>query len=314
MIAYDRLSQIIPPDQALANKALQVSLQQIKNISHLLLPGLASAYEYIETTKDLPLISALTQPVPDDVIDYYKNTFATGSGVDDNIAVTDLLGAAAGAGYTQPINNCVSIINSLTTDGTLTNLITTYTRMENTVNGVYGNPITGPVIIPAGPGAGTYTDANDAFGPLISNAQTYINAVVSANSSATTSLNTEFDGMAAKLVTEYNNQVLAGITYAELIPDARDPLLAFVQILPNYGLDIVENGTSWYLEQVADLSVIGGQAIVGCLRQGRNTAVMQAVGVGFDTEIPADPTQTPPVATFIPATYTEQQAANLVIK
>jgi len=314
MIAYDRLSQIIPPDQALANKALQVSFQQIKNVSQLLLPGLASAYEYIETTKDLPLISALEQPVPDDVINYYKTAFATGSGVDDNIAVTDLIGAAAGAGYTQPINNCVSIINSLTDDGTLTNLITTYTRMENTVNGVYGNAVTGPIVIPAGIGNGTYSDANDAVSVLIGNAQTYINAAVSANSSATTSLNTEFNNMAIKLVTEYDNQVLAGITISELLTDARDPLLAFVQMLPNYGLDIIENGASWYLEQVSDLTVIGGEAIVGCLRQGRNTVVMQTVGVGFDTEIPSEPTQTPTKATFIPSTYTESQAANLVIK
>ena len=32
MSTYSQLSQIIPPDQALASKALQAGLQQVKNI------------------------------------------------------------------------------------------------------------------------------------------------------------------------------------------------------------------------------------------------------------------------------------------
>ena len=64
MIAYDRLSQIIPGDQALAWKAIQVSLQQVKGIVDLELPDLAVAFSGTETTKDLDLISALTEPVP----------------------------------------------------------------------------------------------------------------------------------------------------------------------------------------------------------------------------------------------------------
>jgi hypothetical protein len=54
MIAYDRLSQIIPPDMALANKALQVSLQQISGISEMNLPTLANTVSVMQTTKDLP--------------------------------------------------------------------------------------------------------------------------------------------------------------------------------------------------------------------------------------------------------------------
>ena len=57
-ITYERLSLIIPPDQALANKAIQVSLQQIKNISTLSLAQLAAAFSNMQTTRDLPAISA----------------------------------------------------------------------------------------------------------------------------------------------------------------------------------------------------------------------------------------------------------------
>jgi hypothetical protein len=80
MIALDRLQQIIPPDQALANKALQVALQQITNIDQLSLPTLAAAASTVETTKDLPLVSALTQAVPSNVADYFIDTLTDGTG------------------------------------------------------------------------------------------------------------------------------------------------------------------------------------------------------------------------------------------
>jgi hypothetical protein len=45
MIAFDRLQQIIPADQALANKALSVALGQINGISQVNLPTFARAVD-----------------------------------------------------------------------------------------------------------------------------------------------------------------------------------------------------------------------------------------------------------------------------
>jgi hypothetical protein len=315
MIAYDRLSQIIPPDQALANKALQVSLQQIKNISKLTLPGLASAFKFADTTKDLPLINALAEPVPANVVAYYTTDYATGSGPNGQLRITDVIGAAAGAGYTQPITNCVSIINSLTTAGTLSTLITVYQRMQNTVDGIYGDPVAGPVVVPAGPGAGTYSDAATALDSgLIPAAQTAIAAVQAAKPTETTQLNTEFDNMAEKLISENANQTLAQINISNLLTSDRNSTDFFALALPEYGVDVAENGAAWYLEQVADLTTLGGQAIVGCLRQGRNAVIFQTVGVGQDTKIPDVPTETPPTATLLPSSYSATEAANLIVK
>jgi hypothetical protein len=49
MSTYSQLRQIIPPDQALASKALQAGLQQVKNIFDTELPQLAVATEGLET-------------------------------------------------------------------------------------------------------------------------------------------------------------------------------------------------------------------------------------------------------------------------
>jgi hypothetical protein len=312
MITYERLSKIIPPDQALACKAMSVSLQQVKNIDILSLPQLASAFVNTVTTKDLDQINALTTAVPPDVAQFYTDYYATGTGTGNTLVVTDLLGAAVGVTYIDQLNNVVTTINSL--GNGLSNLTTIYTRMQNTVNGVYGNAVSGPVTIPAGYAAGVYANADVAFSTaLIPNAVIEIGNVVTANPTQTTSLNSEFNTMAQKIITESENLTLATINIAELNTDDRSPVMSFVESLPDYGINKEQNGPVFFLEQVANLSTLGGQAIVGCLREGQNLAVLNSVGVGVDTNIPSEPSLPNPVANLIPATYTESQAANLVV-
>ena len=314
MITYERLSKIIPADQALACKAVSVSLQQIKNIDVLGLPQLATAFTDTVTTKDLPDINALTQAVPANVANYYINTYGTGTGTGNTLVLTDLLGAAVGVDYIDQLNNAVTTINSLTTLGNLANLTTIYTRMENTVNGVYGPAVTGPVIIPAGYGAGTYANADDAIGTaLTSNAIIEIGNVANTNPTQVSALNTDFNNMAQKVITENNNLILAAIEIANLVTTDRGPVMSFVESLPEYGINKEQNGPTWFLEQVADITTLGGQAIVGCLREGQNLAVLNNVGIGVDTAIPSEPSSPNPVANLIPSTYTESQAANLVV-
>jgi hypothetical protein len=315
MITYERLSKIIPADQALACKAVSVSLQQIKNVSTLSSPQLAVAFVATVTTRDLDQINALTVAVPANVAAYYTDTYATGTGTGNTLVLTDLLGAAVGVTYIDQLNNVVTTLNSLGNVGALSNLTTIYTRMENTVNGVYGNAVTGPVTIPAGYAAGTYANADVAFSTaLIPNAVVEIGNVVTAYPTQTTSMNTEFDTMAQKVLTESNNLTLATINIAELTTTDRGPVMSFVESLPTYGINQEQNGPTWFLEQVADLTTLGGQAIVGCLREGQNLAILNNVGIGVDTNIPSQPSSPNPVANLIPATYTEAQAANLVVK
>jgi hypothetical protein len=312
MITFERLKQIIPADQALACKAISVSLQQVKNIVNLDLPTLANSCVNTVTTRNLNLINALTEPVPASVADFYSTNYATGSGPNGTLVLTDMLGACVGVTYIDQLNNCVSIINSMTTLNTLTSV---YSRMANTVNGVYGNPVTGPIVIPAGPASGTYADADSAFqSGLIPSAVSAINGVIAADPANTTLLNNEFNTMAQKVISENNNLTLASIDVLNLITNNRGPVMSFVQSIPDYGLDKTQNGAAWVLEQVADTTTLGGQAIVGCLREGQNLAVLNAAGIGQDTAIPSTPSVEPPTANLMSSTYSSTDAGNLTVK
>lgn len=311
---FQDLSLIIPPDQALACQALRVSLQQIKSIENLSLPQLSQAFLNTETTRDLPLINQLTKPVPDSVINFYNSTFGTGSGVDGTLVIGDMMGVSAGFEFTTDMTNTTAIINSLTASGSLANLITVYDRMLNTVDGVYGDPVIGPVIIPAGIASGTYIDADDAFGnALIPNATSIISTVVSVNPTETTQLNQLWNGMAADLISQNNNLLSANVDIANLILDQRSAVLSLVNDLPSFGIDTQQNGVRAFVEAIADLTSLGGQAIIGCMREGKNSITLNQVGIGIDLTIPNTPTAEPVSAELIPSGYTESQAANLII-
>jgi len=314
MITYQRLSLIIPPDQALACKAIQVSLQQIKNISNMSLAQLAAAFANMQTTRDLDLISSLTTAVPPSVAEFYANAYGTGTGPNGTLVISDLLGAAIGVPFTSDLTNVTTTINSMTSDGILNTLIVIYTRMQNTVDGVYNTGIDDTVVIPAGPGAGTYANPDEALNALIIVAAAEVAGIESVYPTQSSVLNSNFISMAANLNLENINLSLASIDVANLDPTSRGPIMSFVQSLPDYGVNTEQDGPAQFLETISNLSTQGGQAIVACLREGKNIFVLDAVGAGQDTVIPSTVNSVPPRANLIPSTYTEAEAANLVVK
>lgn len=309
MIAYDRLSQIVPADQALAAKALATSLQQIAGITNMSLPVLANTVSQLQTTNNLPLVSALTQAVPANVANVFINS-AGGTGTNNTVLIIDILGTAAGTVHTQALTNTVAQFNTMN----LVSLTSTYTTMANVVNGDYGDPVTGPVVILTGPYANTYTNADDAFGnALIPGAQSEISNTVAAYPTQVTTLNQDWGNMANQLVLEQNQQANANLNFSELQANSTSSIYGFIQSLPSYGADTTEGGTTQFLESVANLTDFTGQSIVASLRQTINQTVLTAAGIQTNSNIPSNPNPPPPQANLIPATYTSQQAANIVI-
>lgn len=335
MIAYDRLSQIIPADQALANKAVATALQQIAGVVNTTLPTLATAVINQQTTNNLPLISALTEPVPASVANYLANIAGTDG---QPVEVCDVLGVAAGYQVTGYFQNTVATLANTNT----AYLTTVYQTMNSVVGNVYGDPVNGPVTIPGGsPAAGTYyaetgnvgnvsnvvisTAADSAMtgtggdtpptGPgLIPVATTAIANITSTSSSQVAVLNSYFNSMAQQVVQENNLQARAQIDFANLVPNNSPSIYSLVYSLPTYGQQTEQGGQAQFWEGVANLSTFTGQAIVGALREGRNKTFLNNTGIITNSAVPADPNPPIPPANLIPSTYSAQQAANLVVK
>ena len=335
MIAYDRLSQIIPSDQALAAKALATSLQQISGVTNMTLPVLANAVINLQTTNNLPLISALTQAVPTSVSDYLSNIAGTAG---NSVVVCDVLGIAAGYQVTDYFLNTVSTFANTN----IAYLTTVYQTMNSVVGNVYGDPVNGPVTIPGGqPAAGTYyanignvgnvsnvvlsSAADSAFtgtggdtpptGPgLLPVATNAIVSITTTSSAQVSTLNSYFTSMAAQVTQEKNLQSKAQIDFANLIPNNSPTVYSLVYNLPSYGVQTEQGGMAQFWEGVANISTFTGQAVVATLREGVNLALLGNAGIRTNTLVPSDPNPPLAQANLIPSTYTAAQAANAVVQ
>lgn len=313
MIAYDRLSLIIPADQALANKALQVALQQITNIGSAPLPVLANTIANLETTKDLPLVEALTVAVPSSVANVYINSLQVRA--NNVVTVSDVLGTMVGYNETDALVNTVEFFSEMDLDY----LDSVYATMLDVVNGVYDQPVfpTGyEVVIPPGtPGTGTYTSRDSALSTgLIPVAQTEIGNLIIDYPTQTSTMNTEWTGMANQVVTEQALQQKASIVFANLTANDKTSVYGIIYGLPQYGIDSAQGGKAQFMEEAADFNTFTGQCIIGAMREGRNQVVLGASAVVSNSGVPAEPNPAPPQATLIPSTYTASEAGNLVIR
>lgn len=295
---YNNLIKIIPSDQALANQAIALGLNQVKNIFSLSLPEFAKAVVATETNAGLPAINNLTQPIPTSVVTSLNSTLATGTGPNGTLTLFDFFGALAGTPYAEQYNQITTTLNSMYTansTGTLTDATTgVYTIMQNTLDGDYTiitnpSPVELTITIPTGlPGEGVYTSLSDAFTVgLIPAAGNLIANIVSLNASNATSLNSNTTTIASQLVLEQNNLASAKVVYADLTAGDRSPLLSLASSLHEIGTDITPGGQNDFFTAIADTSNIYGQAIVASLREGRNLALFDNAGIGTDTQIPS---------------------------
>lgn len=324
----DELGKIIPPAQAIANKAIQVALQQINNMPNTSLPRLAEAVlgnidnpwdvtqsylpntvvsngspvpAYYQSSTDvpagtdinntnywdpitlgglntmdgLPLIQAQTTPVDSSVTDYFATDVATGTGPDGTITTYDVLGLALDAdNFAAQLNTATTAINALQTAGSLAALNTAYSNIASASNNTQA--IT------------HIADANAAIAAL--SASPYV-----------TTLNTAWTYMAnlMNLSAKYTDQT--GIDYFVLEAGDKNSVYAFVQNLPSYGLLTANGDAAEFLENLADTSTLGGQAIVGVMREGRNDARLSTAGLYNVNQIPSDP-EVAPISVIPPVT------------
>ena len=325
-LSYIRLQQIIPADQALANKALTNVLSQVKTIFDTTGLSLTAATQGLETNKGLSLINALTQPIPDNVYDFFTQTGTSGTGPDGIYLLVDVIGTPTGWITNDALSNTVAVLNSMTTANAflgLTNSVNgVYTVMANTSAGNYtvqtsfdppdpDNAWT--TTIPGGlPGAGTYVantisgSIQAAFtGGLIPAMLTQVNTIVATYPAQVAQTNNNWANISIQVDRVDQNLVAAQIDFANLQPNLQPTGLVYG--LPDYGLDTVEGGAAFFMESLAQTSTIGGQAIVSTMREARNQVRLSSAGI--ETDIIVSDVVAEPQAQLSNGQYTASEAA-----
>jgi hypothetical protein len=262
------------------------------------------------TLKGLDLVANTTTPVPASVATYYNASLALGSGPNGTYLTTDFFGSTAGIPFNNDLTTVTSTISAQLTAGTLTTLNDIYSRMVSVVTSAYGTPPT--ITIPAGSAAGVYATYDLALAALITAADAAIGTAIVTMGTATTTLNTAWTEMVQHSANEPVFQAKASINYATLTAGAQLPITAFIPALAGYGQDTQVGMSAQFLESIANTANQYGQAMVGALREGRNTAGLDAVNLKIDNGVPQQPTSVPPQATLSNSEYTPAQARALV--
>ena len=271
----------------------------------------AAYSQKLSTLKGLPLVANTTTPVPAAVATYYQTNLANGSGPNGTYLTTDFFGSAAGIPYNDYLTTVTSTISAQLAAGTLTTLNTVYSYMVNLITDVYGLP--GAIALPAPYNTGNpYASYDAALAVLITGADAAIGTAISAMGTATTTLNTAWTAMTTHSANEATFQTQASINYATLTAGAQLPITAFIPALAGYGQDTQVGMSAQFLESIANTANQYGQAMVGALREGRNTAGLNSVNLKSDNDVPQQPASVPPQATLSSSEYTPAQARALV--
>jgi len=271
----------------------------------------AAYSQKLGTLKGLPLVANTTTPIPAAVATYYQTNLAKGSGPNGTYLTTDFFGSAAGIPYNDYLTSVTSTISAQLTAGTLTTLNTVYSYMVNLINDVYGLP--GAIALPAPYNAGNpYATYDAALAVLITAADAEIGTAIIAMGPVILTLNTAWTAMTTHSANEATFQTKASIDYATLTAGAQLPITAFIPALAGYGQDTQTGMAAEFLEAIANTANESGQAMVGALREGRNTAGINAVGLKADNDVPQLPNAVPPQATLSSSEYTPAEARALV--
>ena len=140
-----------------------------------------------------------------------------------------------------------------------------------------------------------------------------IGNIIVANADQVANLNSYFNSMANQVATEQFLQSKAQIDFANLIANNSPTVYSLIYSLPTYGQQQEQGGQAQFWQGVANLSTFTGQSVVAAMREGINKTVLSNAGIQTNSTIPANPNPPPPQANLIPATYTNQQAANAII-
>jgi len=258
----------------------------------------------LQTLKGLDLVANVVTPISAAVASFYSGPLAQGTGPNRTFLITDLLPGASGIRENPALESAVTLISNPVT----ANLDLLYTQMVSVVDSTYGTPPT--ITIPLGPAAGIYSSYDDALVALIQAADDEIGVIIGTDSvtGLVTEANTTWTTMSVAWAKSDTAQAAASIDLGTLPNTAQLPVTAFIVGLDQQGTDTEVGMSAQYLESVANTASQAGQALIGCLRQSRNDAALDSVGIGRDNAVPDQPTTQPPQAQLGNANYTVAEA------
>lgn len=248
--------------------ALVYSMYQIKDIESMSIEAFAQVCANMETVNDLNLIntvlpSRVNPIVVQNDIPEILTEFVQGTGEHGTIKMIDLFGAASGLNYQWYLVK--TRLNALSN----ASLVQAYQSLFNTLQSIES----------------TTTPNPPAISSACSQANSVITSIVNANRGQVNELNAIWETNNAKLETEIKcrGEIYKNIT--ETNASKQDVVYFVTSMIDEFNKDITALGAAAILENITSKSNIGGQSLIGTMRESRNAARMQLSGTSLDNNI-----------------------------
>lgn len=258
------LENILPKEQAVACGAFAASMSQVKNINTIPIEKFSQVVVGLESMRGL-VTGDTSVPVNLSLAASANTNLARGSGPFGTYTAGDFFGCMSGTTYNYP--DTAAALASVNT----TALNTTYSAM---------------VTLLSGPGPAY----NAALAALIATASAQIVAISIAQPQQVADINSKWNNIGTQYVYEKNARD-RGLA----IPPPKDsdrPLnsspttqISFISMIAEFAKDTTPHGWAQTLEAISDWSTPGGQSVVGLMRESRNSARLQTIGLELDNTI-----------------------------
>ncbi len=254
------LTNILPPDQAIAAGAFGFSMQQIKNIIEIPVEKFAQVVSNLETVRGLNLLQGISQPVDPGLASLAASTIANGTGPNGGYTLSDFFGCMSGIPYAW--RDIQAYILNLQTP---------------TLAQIYTDIL-----------AATITDPTLLDG-LIIQANIEIENILKAKPEQAKILNTLWNNTGTQLTGEQTARAIA----LQPVPSPQEPDLGvspdaqigFVDSIPEWSKNTLPHMHAQTLEAIADWNSIGGQSLVGMMREQRNKDRLSQLGIPANDNI-----------------------------
>ena len=317
------LGKVIPPAQAVSNKAVQVAFEQVTNIIDTTIPALANtintvsrnpwnsnttylANAVVADAPAVPTVGNLAQLSPTTV--FYRAQQDVPTGV--NINNTDYwLPTTLGRGLstmselpliqaqTTPIDPSVASYFSSTVatgtgpDGTITTCDVIGLAVDH--DNFASQLTTATTAINALQTAGSLATLNTAYTTMLAagNDAAVLTQITNANNAISalsaspyvTTLNTAWTYMANLMNLSAKYTTEGTIDYFTFPAGDKISTMSFVQNLPQYGTQTCACGPAAFLNSVADTTTLAGQGLIGTMREGENNLSLGEARLNVDT-------------------------------
>jgi hypothetical protein len=252
----ERLMNILPDDIAFAADAFSMAMQQIRNIQTMNIEKFSQVVMNLENVNGLT-VGGTNVPVNSSLADVALNSIAKGSGTNNLYTMLDYFGSMTSLHYEW--RDIQTRIQALQTS----NLIGIY-------NSIYTS-LSGP---------GPYTDLDT----LITNANTEISNILASKPVAAQLLIDEYNTFGTHLKKEQDARNLALPGLSDLTSNETD-VISFIDSLDQYALETEFAGASLTLENIANITIPGGNFLVASMREARNAKRLGLTGAELDNDV-----------------------------